>query len=156
MNLNKVILIGRLTNDPDLRTTPSGQSVTTVSVATNRVWFDQNKQKKEDTEFHSVVVWGRQAETVHQFLKKGALIYVEGRLRTRSWNDTTGNKRKVTEIVAENIQFGPRAQGTGFAPNASAPSAHDNGKEADNSPEEELPVIDIDDTNGIKSEDLPF
>ena len=157
MNLNKVILIGRLTADPDLRTTPSGQSVATMSLATNRVWYDQNKQKKEEVEFHTIVLWAKQAELASQFLKKGALAYVEGRLRTRSWNDASGNKRKVTEIVAENIQFGPRpqsqGQGTGFANNNSG-SSHE--KDAPREPiaVEELPTIDISDD--IKSEDLPF
>ncbi|MBI5421064.1 MAG: single-stranded DNA-binding protein [Parcubacteria group bacterium] len=154
MNLNKVILIGRLTSDPELRTTPSGQSVVTLSLATNRVWYDQNKQKKEETEFHTVVVWGRQAETTSQFLKKGALAYVEGRLRTRSWQDTTGNKRRATEVVAENIQFGPRPQysNTGTGQPAGASSQE---KEVHQPPQvEELPIIEMGDE--IKSDDLPF
>ncbi|MEK7498850.1 MAG: single-stranded DNA-binding protein [Patescibacteria group bacterium] len=152
MNLNKVILIGRLTSDPELRTTPSGQSVTTLSLATNRVWYDQNKQKKEETEFHTVVVWGKQAETTSQYLKKGSLAYVEGRLRTRSWQDTTGNKRRATEIVSENIQFGPRPQ----YQNAGHPGGSTTQeKEIHQPPQvEELPIIDMGDD--IKSEDLPF
>ncbi len=148
MNLNKVILIGRLTNDPDLRSTPSGQSVATLSMATNRVWFDQNRQKKEETEFHSVVVWGRQAELASQFLKKGALAYVEGRLRTRSWTDNSGNKRKTTEVIAEKIQFGPRTQNTGFG------GQKDQGETQESPSVEEIPTIDLSDE--IKSEDLPF
>ncbi|MBI5153505.1 MAG: single-stranded DNA-binding protein [Parcubacteria group bacterium] len=155
MNLNKVILIGRLTNDPDLRTTPSGQSVVTLSLATNRVWYDQNKQKKEETEFHTVVVWGKQAETTSQYLKKGSLMYVEGRLRTRSWQDTTGNKRKVTEIVSENIQFGPRSQYQNTGPGHSGAGNQTQEKNIHQPPQvEELPIIEMGDD--IKSDDLPF
>ncbi len=152
MNLNKVILIGRLTNDPDLRTTPSGQSVVTLSLATNRVWYDQNKQKKEETEFHTIVVWGKQAETASQYLKNGSLAYVEGRLRTRSWQDTTGNKRKATEIVSENIQFGPRPQ---YSSTGNQGGSSTQEKEIHQPPQsEELPIIDMGDD--IKSDDLPF
>ncbi|KKK99725.1 hypothetical protein LCGC14_2629840 [marine sediment metagenome] len=82
MNLNKVFIIGRLTGDPQLRTTPAGQSVTTISLATNRVWTNKTGQRQEDVQFHNVVIWGRQAEIVNQFLKKGSLAMVEGQLRT--------------------------------------------------------------------------
>ena len=90
MDLNKVIIVGRVTADPQLRTTPGGQSVTTIGVATNRVWNDKNGQKQEETEFHNVVLWGRTAEVAAQFLVKGATVLIEGRLRTRSWTDKQG------------------------------------------------------------------
>ena len=111
MNLNKAFLIGRLTADPQLRTTASGQQVATFSIATNRVWNDRVTGKKEDVQFHNIVVWARQAEIAARFLQKGGLVFIEGRIQTRGWTDAQGGKRKTTEIVAENIQLGPRAFG---------------------------------------------
>src|SRR3989344_5552226 len=109
MNLNKVLIIGRVTADPQLRNTPAGASVTTFGVASNRVWQGKNGQKQEEVEFHSVVAWGRQAEIASQFLVKGALVYVEGRLRTRTWQDKQSQNHKTTEIICERLQLGPRA-----------------------------------------------
>jgi single-strand DNA-binding protein len=109
MNLNRAIIVGRVTQDPELRTTPSGQSVCNFSVATNRTWTNsQTHEKQEKAEFHNVVAWSRLAEISNQYLKKGSLVMVEGRIETRSWSDATGNKRYRTEIVAENMQLGPR------------------------------------------------
>ena len=108
MNYNQSIIVGRVTQDPQLRTTPSGQSVLSMSVATNRAWTDKNGAKQEAVEFHNVVVWGKLAETSGAFLKKGSLVLVEGRLETRSYDDKQGVFRKTTEIIAESIQFGPR------------------------------------------------
>jgi single-strand DNA-binding protein len=115
MNLNKVFLIGRLTQDPEVRNTPSGQSVATVRIATNRVWNDQaSGQKKEAVEYHTIVAWGRLGEICSQYLKKGSMALFEGRLQTRSWDDKqTGAKRYATEVVAENMQIGPRPMGAG-------------------------------------------
>ena len=87
MNLNKVFILGRMTADPQLRTTPTGQQVANFSVATNRVWNDKNGQKQESAEFHNIVVWGRQAEVASKFLNKGGLVLIEGRLQTREWDD---------------------------------------------------------------------
>ncbi|TSC81644.1 MAG: single-strand DNA-binding protein [Parcubacteria group bacterium Gr01-1014_20] len=160
MNLNKVILAGRLTAEPQLRTTPSGQSVASFSVATNRVWNDKNGARQEEVEFHNVVVWGKQAEIASQFMAKGALVLIEGRLRTRSWNDKQGSQRKTTEIICERFQLGPRAgQGGGVerrsGPNPVAPSESSH---KDEPPIEEIPVIDIDGEikDDIKPEDIPF
>jgi len=124
MDLNKVMLIGRLTADPELRTIPNGQSVATFGLATNRRWTDRDGQKQQSVEFHNIVVWGRQAETTSQFLKKGAMAYIEGRLQTRSWDGQDGQKRRTTEIVAERVQFGPRAMnpGGGGSPSFVPPS----------------------------------
>lgn len=113
MNLNKVFLLGRLTADPQLRVTPTGHQVATFSIATNRIWTDKVSGKREEVEFHNIVVWGRQAEITQQFLSKGGLVLIEGRLQTRSWDDKQGQKRKTTEIVAERLQLGPRAGGGG-------------------------------------------
>jgi single-strand DNA-binding protein len=148
MNLNKVFILGRLTADPQLRATPSGQQVTSFGVATNRVWTSKEGGKQEATEFHNVVVWGRQAEIVAKFLIKGSLILVEGRLQSRSWDDKQGQKRKVTEIIAEQIQLGPRPGGFSGTKNSSAPA------EGSGNAPAEVPVISVDED--IKSEDLPF
>lgn len=110
MNLNKVFLLGRLTADPQLRTTASGQNVATFSIATNRVWTGP-AGKKEDVQFHNIVVWGRQADVAQRFLAKGGLVLIEGRIQTRSWDDKQGQKRKTTEIVADYLQLGPRPMG---------------------------------------------
>ncbi|MBI2506592.1 MAG: single-stranded DNA-binding protein [Candidatus Colwellbacteria bacterium] len=145
MNLNKVFVAGRLTADPELRTTPGGAHVISFSVATNRVWTDRNNQRKEETEFHNIVAWGRQAEVVSQFLKKGSLILIEGRLQTRSWEGKDGQTRRTTEIVAERVQLGPKTGG--------APPVKSEG--VDETKKEEMPVIDLDSEN-INPEDLPF
>lgn len=109
MNLNRAIIIGRVTQDPQLRTTPSGQPVCTFSVATNRIWNNPDtKERQEKVEFHNVVTWRRLAEIANQYLQKGSLVMIEGRIETRSWNDLNGNKRYRTEIITENMQLGPR------------------------------------------------
>ena len=100
MNLNKVFIIGNLTRDPELNNLPSGTAVASFGVATNRVWKDQKGEKKEDVQFHNIVSFGRQAEVVSQYLKKGSMIFVEGRLQTQSWEGQDGVKKSRTEIVA--------------------------------------------------------
>ena len=111
MNLNKVYLIGRLVSDPEYLTTTTGHDVTTLRLATNRVWTNPGGEKKEATEFHTVVSWGRLAQIANQYLQKGGLVMIEGRLQTRSWEDREGVKKYKTEIIAENLQLGPRFQG---------------------------------------------
>lgn len=151
MNLNKVIIVGRVTADPQLRTTPGGQSVTTLGVATNRTWTDKNGAKQEEAEFHNVVIWGRQAEVATQFLTKGATVLIEGRLRTRSWTDKQGAQKRTTEIMSERMQLGPRAAGGGAGMGAGAPQG---GKEM-TPPAEEIPTINLEEEE-IKPEDIPF
>ncbi len=114
MNLNKVFLIGRLTQDPETRSTQSGQTVTTLNMATNRVWTDKTGQKQEAVEYHRVIAWARLGEIASQYLKKGGLVMIEGRIQTRSWTDQSNNKRYTTEIVAESLQLGPRTTGASF------------------------------------------
>lgn len=111
MYLNKAIIIGNLTRDPELRAIPSGVQVASFGVATNRVWKDKDGKKQESADFHNVVVFGRQAETVSQYLRKGSSVLVEGRMQTRSWDDASGQKKYRTEIVADRVQFGPRSGG---------------------------------------------
>ncbi len=149
MNLNKVFLIGRLTADPQVRSTPGGMQVTSFSVATNRNWTDKSGAKKESTEFHNIVVWGRQAEIAAKFLTKGSEVYVEGRLQTRSWEGKDGQSRKTTEIICERMQLGSRRMGSsGGGPGTKGHSSNSE------SAAEDMPVIEIGDD--IKPEDLPF
>lgn len=116
MDLNKVMLIGRLTKNPELRSTPNGQSVTSFSLATNRVFTDAQGQKQERAEFHNIVAWGKLAEICSQYLSKGRRAYIEGRLQTRDWVGQEGVRRFSTEIVAENmiiLDSGNRQEGGG-------------------------------------------
>jgi len=103
MDLNRAQIIGRVTQDPELRQTPSGQSVVSFSVATNRSWKDSSGEQKDQAEFHSIVAWGKLAEIIGNYAKKGKRVYVEGRLQTRSWEDNDGGKHRKTEIVADNL-----------------------------------------------------
>jgi single-strand DNA-binding protein len=119
MYLNKAMLFGNLTRDPELRALPSGMNVASFSIATNRVFKDRDGKKQEQTDFHNVVVFGRQADTVAQYLKKGSSAYIEGRIQTRSWDGKDGEKKYRTEVVAERVQFGPRSSGSG-SPRAEA------------------------------------
>ena len=135
MNLNKVFIIGRLTADPEGRTTPGGQQVATVRIATNRVW-NKDGQKQEAVEFHTVVCWGGLADVASKYLKKGQLAFFEGRLQTRSWQGNDGVKRYRTEVVAENLQLGPKAAGIQEPP--TSPVA----RSAPPEKEEEIPVIE--------------
>ncbi len=103
--VNKVILIGNLGADPEMRYTPSGAAVCELRLATNESWTDRSGERQERTEWHRVVVWGKRAEVVSKYLSKGRQVYVEGRIRTRSWEDKEGNKRYTTEIIADTVQF---------------------------------------------------
>jgi len=133
MYINKAFVYGNLTRDPELRSLPSGRPVTNFSIATNRVWKDQEGNRQEAAEFHNVVVFGRQAETVAQYLKKGSSAFVEGRLQTRSWDGQDGQKRYRTEIVADRVQFGPRGStDSTSSPQASSPQAAEGSQEASN------------------------
>jgi single-strand DNA-binding protein len=104
-SVNKVILVGNLGRDPELRYIQSGQAVANFSVATNEKWKDKEGNNQERTEWHRIIVWGKSAENCAQYLQKGRSVYVEGRLQTRDWEDKEGNKRTTTEIVAQTVQF---------------------------------------------------
>jgi|SRR3989344_128343 len=145
MYLNKAMIIGNLTRDPEIKSLPSGVKVASFSVATNRVWKDKNGVKQENADFHNIVVFGRQAEIVGQYMKKGSSILVEGRMQTRSWDDASGVKKYRTEVVADRIQFGPRPAGTGGNYNAPAPEEDKKALDTIEYPEEE-----------INPEDIPF
>lgn len=148
MYLNKALVIGNLTRDPELKSLPGGTQVTSFSVATNRVWKDKNGAKQESVDYHNIVVFGRQAEIVSQFLRKGSSVLVEGRMQTRSWDSPDGKKNYRTEIVGDRVQFGPRSAGSS-APQASAPKAED---------KQEAPPIETIDypEESINLDDIPF
>jgi len=119
MYINKAMLFGNLTRDPELRALPSGMNVVNFSIATNRTYKDRDGKKQEQTDFHNVVVFGRQADVVNQYLKKGSSVFVEGRMQTRSW-EKDGEKKYRTEVVADRVQFGPKASGGGARSASSA------------------------------------
>jgi single-strand DNA-binding protein len=143
MNLNKAMLIGNLTRDPETRTTPQGTNVTTFSIATNFVWTDQSGQKQEKVEFHNIVAWRKLADICSQYLSKGSKVYIEGRLQTRSWDDQTGNKRYRTEIVADNMIMLDRASGQGGAKERSQTQPDQSQNEPAQPQEEEINVDEI-------------
>lgn len=145
MYLNKAIIIGNLTRDPELRSLPSGVPVTTFSLATNRVWRDKDGNKQESADYHNIVVFGKQAENVSQYLRKGSSALVEGRIQTRSWEGNDGVKKYMTEIVADRVQFGPKRDGGAVAEKKESPK-----EEGDNIDTIEYPEEDI------KPEDIPF
>lgn len=147
MYLNKAMIYGNLTRDPEMKALPSGMNVTSFSLATNRVYNDRDGKKQENTDYHNIVVFGRQAETVNKYLKKGSGAYVEGRLQTRSW-DKDGQKQYRTEIVADRVQFGPRS-GDG-APTGDGPSS---GTQVDDQKAPAMPDYPEEDIN---PEDIPF
>ena len=142
--------MGNLTKDPELKTLPSGSSVSNFGIATNRVWKNQQGEKQEEVQFHNIVVFGKQADTVSQYLKKGSSVLVEGRLQTRNWDAQDGTKKSKTEIVAERVQFGPRRQAGGFAGKEETGAVKGNAKQ-----EEPLETIEYPEED-IKPEEIPF
>lgn len=145
MYLNKVFLYGNLTRDPEVRALPSGQQVASFALATNRTYKNKEGQKQEAVEFHNVVAFGRQAEVLAQYMKKGKAIFVEGRIQTRSWDDkTSGEKKYRTEVVIENFQFGPNlGGGAGGGDRGSAAPAASSSKDEVEYPEETISPDDI-------------
>lgn len=144
MYLNKVFIIGRLVADPEIKSTPSGQQVCNIRVATNRVWVDKNTgEKKESTEFHTVILWRKLAEIASKFLSKGSLVFIEGRLQTRNWEDSNGNKRYRTEIIAERMQLGPRSAGKTIPTGAEEESSEEIPIIEESPPQEEIDLKDI-------------
>ncbi len=146
MDLNRVMIIGRLTRDPELRSLTTGRSVASFSVATGRAWTDANGQKQKQSEFHNIVAWAKLAEIANQYLRKGSKVYIEGRLQTRDWTAQDGTKRTRTEIVAENFIMldakGATAMGNS---DAAAPSFGDTNTSSNNEEviEEEITIDDI-------------
>jgi len=147
MYLNKAMVIGNLTRDPELKSLPSGVKVASFSVATNRSWKDANGAKQDATEYHNVVAFGKPAELIAQYCKKGSSLYIDGRLQTRSW-EQDGQKKYRTEIVVENFQFGPRPAGASTG--GDYPKAESSKKD-----EPEVDTIEYP-TDNINAEDIPF
>jgi len=145
MSVNKVILLGRLGQNPEVRNTPSGASVANFSLATNESWMDKNGQKQERTEWHRIVVWGKLAELCGQYLSKGRQAYVEGRLQTRQWQDKDGQTKYTTEVQAQTVQFlggntGVGAgQGAGQGVNYAEPAGMDMGRAEPSFTEDDIP-----------------
>ena len=152
MYLNKAIVIGNLTRDPELKSLPSGIKVCSFSLATNRVWKDKNGAKQESADYHNVVVFGRQAETVAQYMKKGNSMLVEGRMQTRSWDDKDGSKKYRTEIIADRTQFGPKGTGSAGGGYSAPAASKDLPTQAG---EEDGGTIDYPEED-INPEDIPF
>ena len=140
MNINKAFIYGNLTRDPESKALPSGVQITTMGVATNRVYKNQQGEKAEEAEFHNVVLFGKLSELAQQYLKKGSGVFIEGRLRTSSWEADNVKKYK-TEIVAESMQFGPRSGG---------------GSTTEASPKENVPPAANYPENTISPDDIPF
>ena len=174
MNLNKVFIIGRLTHDPETRSTSTGQNVTTIKLATNRVWNDPSGQRKEVAEYHTVIAWSKLGDIASKYLKRGGLVMIEGRMQTRNWVGQDSVKRYITEIVAESLQLGPRTDGGGGSSNYSRGGGSDMSDVRRSAPaqapaEENIPVINADEPTAsnaasnfeedemkITEKDLPF
>ena len=138
-SVNKVILVGNLGRDPELRYTQSGSAVANFTVATNERWRDKDGNNQERTEWHRIVVWGRTAENCAQYLQKGRSVYIEGRLQTREWEDKDGNKRSTTEINALNVQFLGGRDGSGAGGGDSDRGDSDRGGPGEAPPGEDIP-----------------
>jgi single-strand DNA-binding protein len=154
MNLNKAMIIGNLTRDPEVKTIPNGTTVASFSIATNYVWTDQAGQKQEKVEYHNIVAWRRLAEICGQYLKKGSKIYIEGRLQTRDWTGQDGVKKYRTEIIAENMIMLDRAQGSANY------STGNNSSAGNKQNQNNEPIINIEESapseETIRVEDIPF
>lgn len=153
MYLNKAFIIGNLTRDPEVRMTPGGVPVASFGVATNRVWKDQQGQKREDAQFHNIVVFGRQADVAKQYLAKGSTVYIEGRIQTTSWDAQDGTKKYRTEIVTERLQLGGRRGDAAGQQQQSGEQQKEKNAE-DTKKNDEMPVIDIE--GDINPDDIPF
>ena len=147
MYLNRVTLIGRVVADPEIRSTPGGQNVCSFRLATNRIWTDKNSgQKREKAEYHNIVLWRRLAEIAHQFLTKGSLVLIEGRIQTRSWKNSSDETRFRTEIVGNRIQLGPKSAGKVIPQKE---------KETSQIAQEDIPIIEEEEEE-IDVNDIPF
>lgn len=151
MDLNRAILAGNLTRDPEERSLPTGAKVCNFSIATNRIWKDKDGAQQKSTDFHNIVVFGRQAETSAQYLKKGQQVLIEGRIQTRSWEDQkTGEKKYRTEIVADRVQFGSKGPSSGTDSYQAGDDQKNDSQGSGGGDEIEYPEEEVD------PEDIPF
>jgi single-strand DNA-binding protein len=149
MSVNKVIILGRLGQDPELKYTPSGTSVCNFSLATSESWTDKSGQKQEKTEWHRIVVWGKLAELCNQYLTKGRQAFVEGKLQTRSWEDKDGSKRYATEILASTVQFIGGAQASNSTTDREYSQAHENTNDMNQN-------YNVSSDTNFAADDIPF
>ncbi len=152
MYLNKALIIGNLTRDPELKALPSGTKVCSFSIATNRVYKDKDGNRQESSEFHNIAAFGRTGELAAQYLKKGSQVYVEGRLQTRSWEGKDGEKKYRTEIIADTVQFGNRPGGAGAGGTASSSPTATKGAEVPDAPADKIDYP----SEEINPDDIPF
>ena len=162
MNLNKAFVLGNVTRDPEVRALPSGQQVTSFSIATNRFYTDNTGQKKQDVEFHNIVCFGKLADVSSRYLTKGSLVLIEGRIKTRNWQNSAGVKQYRTEIIAETMQLGPRGAGGQNNSNAGN-SSFSNSQNSTPSIQNDIPIIEENYTppsnnseEEIDVKDIPF
>lgn len=156
MYLNKAILFGNVTKDPEIKSLPSGIKVASFSIATNRVWKDKNGAKQENVDYHNIVVFGKQAEVIGQYIKKGSSLMVEGRMQTRSWDGADGQKKYRTEVIVDSFQFGPKSGGGGggnYGAGAAAGGASTSAPKVDKA--EGIDTIEYPEEE-INPEDIPF
>ncbi len=157
MSVNKVIILGRLGQDPEMKYTPGGMAVCNFSLATSESWSDKSGQKQERTEWHRVVVWGKIAELCNQYLKKGRQAYIEGSLQTRSWDDKNGQKRYTTEIVAKTVQFiGGQANPSAGSSTGIGESRMSGGYDEGVGSSHAMPSYDISTDANFTADDIPF
>ena len=144
MNLNKAFILGNVTRDPEVRALPSGQSVTNFGIATNRFYTDASGQKKQEAEFHNIVCFGKLADISSRYLNKGSLVLIEGRIKTRSWQNAQGLKQYRTEIIADGLQLAPRSMGGATAGNSAGKNFSSPETQGPNNPPagEEIPIIE--------------
>ena len=151
MDLNKAFILGRVTQDPQAKNLPSGMLVANFGIATNRVFYDKNREKQKQTEFHNIVAFGKPAEIIQQYLKRGSLVLIEGRIQTRNWEDKDGIKKYRTEIIVENLQLGPKSQNQTSDQNYNPAQA-----QTEKKPEitnKEIPTIEEDYNPAVKKEE---
>jgi single-strand DNA-binding protein len=151
MNLNKAFILGHLTRDPESRTLPSGDPVVNFGVATNRYFKDREGNRKEETDFHNIVVFGRLAEIAKNYLSKGDLVLIEGRIQTRSWEDQSGQRRYRTEIIAQNLQLPPRKWQEG----STGPGSSPQGPVQVSGKDQEVPILQIEEESPLAQEKKP-
>ena len=154
-SFNQAIIMGNLTRDPELRSTPGGQQVASFAVATNRTWQDASGERKEAADFHEIVAWGKLAELAAQYLSKGRKVLVVGRLQTQSW-EKDGVKRSRTEIVASDISFLDSRGGSGYDNDIAAEPADEKPKSAKPGKDEDVVIEDLDDDAKVNLDDIPF
>jgi single-strand DNA-binding protein len=143
MNLNKAFVLGNVTREPEVRSLPSGQQVTNFSIATNRFFTSSQGEKKQDTEFHNIVCFGKLADISARYLNKGSLVLIEGRIKTRNWTNQQGAKQYKTEIIAESMQLGPKGSGgTGGPGNSNYSKPQFGSHEPEQPKQEDIPIIE--------------